>query len=256
VYSYPPSLHFISNQVNLTVNVLFRNQNISMAAQSVHIYDDNMALLWDSANYSNIVSNNTELVPIVTGPLEWQTWSEPIVSNLQVITSPKPLEQLNITNDETKYLWYRRNITLTQVSSQKSAIVETRHGNSLLFFLDGKYLREVTDCDGRGPSTITTSLDFSSFKINEQYLFEILSISLGCNTGYGENTFDYKGIVGNVSINRQVLSNNETNPWEHQIGLVGEYFQIYTSEGSTKVDWNNDWTKGINKSITLILIIL
>jgi hypothetical protein len=72
-----------------------------------------MILLWDSANYSDIVSNNTELVPIVTGPLEWQTWSEPTVSNLPVITSPKPLEQLNITNDETRYLWYRRNVTLT-----------------------------------------------------------------------------------------------------------------------------------------------
>jgi hypothetical protein len=250
VYSYPPSLHFISNQVNLTVNVLFRNQNISIAARSVHIYDDNMSLLWDSANYSDIVSNNTELVPIVTGPLEWQTWSEPTVSNLPVITSPKPFEQLNITNDETRYLWYRRNITLTQISSQTSVIVETRHGNSLLFFLDGKYLREVTDRDSKGSSTITTLLDFSSFKINEQYLFEILSISLGCNTGYGDNTFEYKGIVGNVSIGGQVLPYNETNPWEHQIGLVGEYFQIYTSDGSTKVDWNNDWAKGINKSIT------
>jgi hypothetical protein len=116
--------------------------------------------------------------------------------------------------------------------------------------LDGKYLREVTDCDGRGPSTITTSLDLSTFKINQQYLFDILSISLSSNTGYGVNTFHYKGIVGNVSIDGQVLSNNETNPWEHQKGLVGEYFQIYTSEGSTKVNWNSDWTKVINKTIT------
>ena len=42
-----------------------------MSARSVHIYDENMALLWDSANYSDIVSNNTELVPIVPGP----TWN-------------------------------------------------------------------------------------------------------------------------------------------------------------------------------------
>jgi hypothetical protein len=33
-------------------------------------------------------------------------------------------------------------------------------------------------------------------------------------------------------------------------GLAGEYFQIYTSEGSSKVDWNTEWTKGIGKPIT------
>ena len=250
VYSYPPAIHFISNQVNQTVNVLFRNQNISMDARSVRIYDDNMNLLWYSVNDSDIIRNNTQLVPIVSGPLEWQTWTEPTVSNLPVIISPKPFEQLNITNDETRYLWYRRNVTLTQVSSETSVTVETRRGNSLLFFLNGTFLREYTVRDGRGPITAQTSINLSTFQINQQYLFEILSISLASDTGYGVNTFDYKGIVGNVSLGEQILTINETNPWEHQIGLVGEYFQIYTEQGSTKVNWNNDWTKGINTTIT------
>ena len=251
VYSYPPALHFIINQLNSTVNVLFDNQNISMIGQSVQIYDDNMALLWDSTNSSGINSNNTELVSIVSGPLDWKIWSEPTVSNLPVVTSSKPFEQLNITNDETGYLWYRRNITLTDISSQTSVTVQTRQANSLLFFLDGKYLGETTNHGGKGPATTTIALDFSSFKINQQYLFEILSISLGCSTAIrSADNFDYKGIVGNVSINGQILPFDELNPWEHQIGLVGEYFQIYTEQGSTKVDWDSDWTKGINKSIT------
>ena len=250
VYSYPPAIHFLCNQLNSTVQVLFRDQNISMAARSVRIFDDSMISLWDSANYSDIIKNNTILVPIVTGPLEWRTWSEPTISNLPVITSVKPLEQLNFTNDDTRYLWYRHNVTLTQVSSQTTLIVETRHGSSLLFFLDGKYLGVSTDRDGRGPSTVKTSLDLSSFKVDQQYLLEILSISLASNTGYGVNNFDYKGIVGNVTLGEQVLSSNETNPWEHQKGLVGEYFQIYTEQGSSKVNWDSDWSKGINKSIT------
>ena len=74
-------------------------------------------LLWDYTNYSDINSDNTEIIPVVTGPLEWQTWSEPNASNLPVITSPNPIEQLKITNDETVYLWYRRNVTLTQTQS-------------------------------------------------------------------------------------------------------------------------------------------
>jgi len=250
VYSYPPSLHFISNQIKSDVYVLFKNQNISIRARSVRIYDDNLILLWDSANDSDITVNNTVKIPILTSPLQWKTWSEPTVSNLSVIISSKPLEQYNITNDDTIYLWYRRNVTLIKVSTQTPIMVQTRHGTSLTFFLNGTYLGTVDDKTGRGPSTMSTTLNLTNFQINQEYLLEILSISFGSDAGYGMSTLDYKGIVGNVSINGQVLPFDETHPWVHQKGLVGEYLQIYTEQGSPKVNWDTQWTKGINQSVT------
>lgn len=42
-----------------------------------------------SANYTDVNSNNTEIIPIVTGPLTWKTWSEPTVSDLPVICLAK-----------------------------------------------------------------------------------------------------------------------------------------------------------------------
>ncbi|CAF2383629.1 unnamed protein product [Rotaria sp. Silwood2] len=251
VYSYPPSVHFISNQNDNTLGVLFRNTNISMTGHSVRIFDDNLNVLWDSANVSDIQSFNTEILPIVFAPLEWQTWSEPVTSNLPVLTSINPIEQLKVTNDETIYLWYRRNVTLTQTQAHTLVRVETRKANALLFFLNGKYLGEFDNHDhSQGSLTATISLDLSTFKPNQQYLFEILSISLGIDNGIWENNFEYKGIVGNVWLNDQLLVNDETNLWEHQKGLVGEYFQIYTEQGSSKVEWNTQWRKGISKPIT------
>jgi hypothetical protein len=253
VYSYPPSIHFIINQNYNPVNVLFRNQNISMADKSVQIYDDNMILLWDSANYSDIHSDNTEIFPVVVGPLQWKTWSESISKNLPVVTSLAPLEQLNLTNDETIYLWYRRNVTLKQASANTIVNVQTRIANALLFFLDGQFLGEFDNHDhAEGGNDILLALDLSHFKPNQQYLFEILSISLGLSNGVGPNRFEQKGIVGNVWLDGELLVDNQTNInfWEHQKGLLGEYLQIYTEEGSTKVDWNPEWTKGINKVVT------
>jgi hypothetical protein len=58
-------------------------------------------------------------------------WSEPSVSNLSVITSVNLIEQLWITNDETIYLWYHHNVTLTQTSSNKLVTVETCKANAL-----------------------------------------------------------------------------------------------------------------------------
>jgi hypothetical protein len=253
VYSYLPSTHFVINQFNNQISVLFQNQNITMSGQSIRVYDDNMNLLYDSANYSDINSNNTEIVPVVVGPLEWRTWSESTVSNLPFTTSPNPIEQLTITNDESIYLWYRRNVTLTQTSSRTLVQVQTRKGNALLFFLDGKYLGEFDNHDeGLGSLEPTVALDLSNFKTNQPYLFEILSVSLGLNSGVPAYHLEQKGIVGNVWLDGQLLVDNETstNFWQHQKGLVGEDFQIYTEQGSSKVDWNSDWTKGIDKPIT------
>lgn len=70
------------------------------------------------------------------------------------------------------------------------------------------------------------------------------------NTHAGPRKFENKDIVGNVTPNGQLLMNDHDNPWVHQKGLVGEYYQIYTEEGSSKVDWDSQWTKGIDKPIT------
>jgi hypothetical protein len=225
-----------------------------MNDHTVHIYDDNMNLLWDSSNYSDIASNNTQIIPVVVGPLNWKTWSESSVkSNLPVITSPSPLEQLMITNDETIYLWYRRNVTLQQPSANTIVRVQTRLSNAFLFFLDGQYLGEFDDHNHQeGSAEAFIVLDLSHFKPNQQYLLEILSISFGLFSGVYANTFGQKGIVGNIWLDEQLLIDNatKTNFWEHQKGLIGEYLQIYTEQGSSKVNWDPQWTKGINQPIT------
>jgi hypothetical protein len=202
---------------------------------------------------SGININNTALVPVISGPLDWKFYSEPSKSNLPKITSPNLLEQLNLTNDETIYLWYRRNVSLARPSAHTVVQVQTRRANSLLFFLGGQFLDHFDNRDhGEGTITATSLLNLTQFLPDEQYLFEILSVSLGIdNTDIGPDHFDYKGIVGNVSLNGQSLIGDEANLWEHQKGLVGEVRQIYTEQGSETVEWNPTWTAAINKSVTL-----
>ena len=253
VYSYAPSIHFVISQAKNPLFVLFNNRNISMSAQSVQIYDYNQTLLWNSANVSDININNTVILPAaVTGPLDWKFYSESFQSNVSLIKAVNPLEQLNLTNDETIYLWYRRNISLAHPSLQSTVQVQTRRANSLLFFLGGQFLGKFDNGEhGHGPITATVSLNLSQFLPNRTYLFEILSISLGIdNYNIGPGHFEYKGIVGDVSLDGQSLIGNETNRWEHQKGLVGEVYQVYTEQGSKAVEWSSNWTMAINKSVT------
>jgi hypothetical protein len=195
VYSYP-SIHFIMNLYNGDgpVSVLYRNHNVTLTGAGLGIYDDNASLLWNHNNYSDIPSDNTKIVPVVVGPLQRQTWSESSkVISLPIVTSPSPLEQLHLTNDETMYLWYRRNITLQQASTNIIITVDTRMANAFLFFLDGQYLGEFDDHQHlQGTAECVVAFDLSHFKPNQDYLFEILPISLGLDNGAGAGYYDKK----------------------------------------------------------------
>ena len=83
------------------------------------------------------------------------------------------------TNDETVYLWYRRNITLTDASARSILNIRIRKANAFLFFLNGQYISQ-----------------FDAHNHNQQYLFEILSVTLGIDNSIYIGDFDYKGIVG------------------------------------------------------------
>ncbi len=87
------------------------------------------------------------------------------------------------------------------------------------------------------------------FKTNQEYLFEVLSISLGLDNGAGAGYYEMKGLLDDVWIDGGPPQMNRNN-WEHQKGLLGEYLQIYTEEGSSKVDWDTQWMKSINKPVT------
>ena len=253
LYSYPPSIHFIINRAPNPVNTLFHHLNITMETESVHIYDDQLNLLWNSADYRDIPSNISEILPIITGPLQWQTWSESTAkSNLSVVRSLNPLEQLNITNEDTAYMWYRRNITLKQPSATSIVRVQTCTANGLLFFLDGKFIGEFDNHIHDKQDFVETSIvvDLSHYETNRPYLFEVLSISFGLFSGVYTNTFHRKGIVGNLWIDNDLLANDSSNVWEHQKGLVGEFYQIYTQTGASKFHWNSNWTNAINQPIT------
>jgi len=248
VYSYSVSIHFIINHSSKQVNVLFHNQNISINGRTVFIYDDQLTLLYDSNDYHDIPSNNTELIPIVTGPFQWQIWSESSKSiDMPIVSSSRPLEQLNLTQDETIYLWYRRNITLKRAATNVRVQVQTRLTNALLFYFAGQFLGEFnTHHHAMGNISVNMTFDLSQFQPDREYQFEILSISLGLCNHEGPGIYEYKGIVGNVWFDDDLLIDH----WQHQIGLIGEYLQIYTKENASKVHWNPQWTQGINQTIT------
>jgi hypothetical protein len=92
---------------------------------------------------------------------------------------------------------------------------------SILFFSNGQYLGEFDDWNRpRGSGEVLTVLNLSHFQTNEQYLFEILSISFGHDGSVRIDYFEQNDSAGNVCPDGQLLLDNETktNFWESQKG--------------------------------------
>jgi len=113
--------------------------------------------------------------------------------------------------------------------------VGTRLANALHFFLGGKYLGEWSDYS-HDQGNVTGYIAFDPTQFGEGvYLFEILSITLGIDNGVGPAQFESKGIVGTVVF----MGTTITGPWVLQKGLIGEFLQIYTSDGVNSVPWQS-----------------
>ena len=77
-----------------------------------------------SASYSRCVKDVTQ-----PGQLSWQYWSEPVPpTQAPLFRAAQPLEQLNITQDQTEYLFY--SATLDNIAPGSVLTLEGRCANS------------------------------------------------------------------------------------------------------------------------------
>eukprot|EP01113_Clastostelium_recurvatum_P013639 TRINITY_DN1727_c0_g1_i1.p1 TRINITY_DN1727_c0_g1~~TRINITY_DN1727_c0_g1_i1.p1 ORF type:complete len:771 (+),score=128.12 TRINITY_DN1727_c0_g1_i1:272-2314(+) len=241
--SFGDELIFIINQAPNEVVTLYKDTNFTLAALSVQIFDAELDLLYDSSSVSSkIVVNNTKIVPVTTAPFAFKAWSEPLNETSPVLgpsaiptaKSSRPLEQLNFTNYDTAYMWYRSNITLTFPYGTPIITVDTRLANALVFFLDGIYIGQWADYSHQ-QGAAEAYINFNPMQFGPgRHLLEILSVTLGIDNGVWANNFEYKGIVGLV----QIAGNPLSEDWVHQKGLAGEYLKIYTAQGANSVKWN------------------
>jgi len=146
---------------------------------------------------------------------------------------------LSVTQDQTIYLWYRTNVT---ISKENNSLTYTgRLANAYLLFLNGTFYNSTADYSHNGGAT-PINLTFST-SLRGDVLVELLSVSLGIDSG-GE--LDYKGIgsATSIKLNGVVVSN-----WSQQNGTGGELLQIYGA-GVNAVPWSEGWNATIGRSAT------
>ena len=167
--------------------------------------------------------------------MSWSYWQEPVpVAQGPYISNQTPLEQLNITQDETEYLFYSTSVGNAEPGSTLS--ITGRMANSYLAFLDGVFIGSTFD-DEHNMGTVTQNIQMPS-TVTSTGVLTILSGSLGLNNLFNYNqpgtNQEKKGIVGSVTLAGQSIT---SNGWQHRAFLTGELLQVYTAQGASSVPW-------------------
>ena len=240
---------FVQNSAQVEATVMYNHVNFTMQPLSVIVLDKTLSILYDSAKINSIglrtkreyIQNKVRMSPL-------SAWSESMKEIAKdTFIEQHPLEQLKLTQDETDYLYYQTEITIPMVE-KLNLKVESRKANALLVFVDEHFEGAVDDHQNGiidGGANLVLSLNIHPK--SKYFKLTILSVCLGLSNVIKRNFIEKKGIVGKVSLNEIDITHQK---WLHRPKLTGEILQVYTDDGSKQVNWDSDYTKYINASLT------
>ena len=229
---------FIENEANETVVVKFMEIEFTLPAYSSSLVDTSIGMeVYNSGKVDAEGLPTERIYSTLIDKFSWKAWPEDTLNLEGVLVYDYPVEQLYLTEDQTDYLFYQTSV-VAPTSALELLKVESRISNALVLYVDGKYQSASEICQHNlGPFNYT--LEFTTSK-GQTHVLTILSISLGINTHTEPGEYDLKGITGRVWLGSQDITEGH---WLHRPMLQGEIFQVYTMEGTKRVNWDSDWKK-------------
>ncbi|KYR02728.1 glycoside hydrolase family 35 protein [Tieghemostelium lacteum] len=229
-----------SNTVNSST-VLWNNRKYMVSKWSVLIvYNDQEVFdTSDLSNapspveyqYQNIVSFDQKSLVTLS------QWKEPIFTFThadKVIVNSFPYEQINITKDESDYLFYQTVISGSQVCENNRLVLNSTY-DSLHIFINGDRVlleRFYSKVDQEQLSTYYYTVPGNVNSYNLTIVCETMGLE-----NYALHMESYsRGLLGQVLLNSMDITNNE---WSMKPCLSGENMQLYQPYQSSTVTWTN-----------------
>jgi beta-galactosidase len=242
------NLVFLVSSSIVQSKIQFCNKNLTLSPLSSLILSS-CQVIFNSSDFSGIVVPTPSYTKIA-GPFNWKVWNEPIGVTEPVIAGLKipitwsqtPLEQVSVTGEISRRLWYRQNITVGH-DGQVTLKISGRRANSYMVFVDKVLVGTSTDtAHYYGVFNVSVSFDIK----RGTHLLEVLSVSLGTYNAVAIGKFDAKGITGDVLLDNMNITGGK---WAHQNGSVGEYIQVWSEQGSSIVEWTDNWKSALKKPL-------
>ncbi|KAK1360624.1 Beta-galactosidase 5 [Heracleum sosnowskyi] len=233
---------FLTNiDSNAAARVIFNNMHYDLPPWSVSILPDCRNVVFNTAKVKSQTSWR-QMLPTNSFLHSWQTYNEDIMSLGQSssFTVTGLLEQLNVTRDNSDYLWYMTSVDIRSSESflrggQKPTLIVQSRGHAVHVFVNGQYSGSAygTRENMRFTFTGPVNLHAGTNKV------ALLSVAAGLpNIGLHFEAWN-TGIMGPVSLHGVDQGKRDLSfqKWSYMVGLRGEARNLVSPSLSSAVEW-------------------
>ncbi|KAJ3671146.1 hypothetical protein LUZ60_008572 [Juncus effusus] len=231
---------FLSNyDTNSYAKLAFNNMHYDLPPWSISILPDCQTTVFNTAR---VGAQTTQMRMDSVGSFNWQSYNEEINSADDVAFSTDGLlEQVNVTRDNTDYLWYTTYVDIDQseqflVNGKNPSLTVMSAGHSLHVFINGQLAGTVYGSIENPKLTYNGNIKMRT----GTNTISILSVSVGLpNVGEHFETWN-AGVLGPVTLNGLNEGKRDLTwqKWTYQIGLKGEALSLHSLTGSSSVEWS------------------
>jgi beta-galactosidase len=230
-----------------SATVTYEGKKYTLRPHSVILLDGDRVLMDTSkVEPSHLVRRTLETV--VGRRLTFAWWPEPMPGDRvaaadAIVTSDHPLNQLDLTHNETDYCWYSTRITIPESDAGRGVLILNQVADVACIFIDGKLAATTKTplIEDRGP--LTGEGFTQSFELDlpaGERMLDILCAAVGMIKGDWmigrENmALEHKGLWGGVTWDGRPVG----GPWTMRAGLVGERCGI-CGDGACLIRWDTD----------------
>ncbi|KAK8580862.1 hypothetical protein V6N13_143921 [Hibiscus sabdariffa] len=232
---------FLSNyHMKSAARVTFNNRHYDLPPWSISILPDCKNVAFNTA-LVGVKTSRIQMLPTNSKMFSWEAYDEDISSlgESSRITAPGLLDHMNVTRDNSDYLWYTTSVDISPSESflrggQKPTLNVDSAGHALHVFINGQFsgsaygTREDRGFTYTGPASLHAGIN----------RIALLSVAVGLpNVGLHYETWK-TGIQG-VSLNGLDRGKKDLTwqKWSYQVGLKGESMNLVSQNGASSVEW-------------------
>ncbi|OAY79038.1 Beta-galactosidase 2 [Ananas comosus] len=208
-----------------SARVTFNGVHYHLPPWSISILPDCKTTVFNTAR---VGVQTSQMTMERAGGFSWQSFNEEITSsNDESFTTVGLLEQINVTRDNTDYLWYTTYVDI----GQDERFLQNGQSPVLTVMSAGTVYGSIED--PKLTYTGNVNLWVGSNTIS------ILSVSVGLpNVGEHFETWN-AGVLGPVMLNGLNEGRRDLTwqKWTYQVGLKGETLGLHSLSGSSLLEW-------------------
>ncbi|XP_015074072.1 beta-galactosidase 5 isoform X2 [Solanum pennellii] len=233
---------FLSNyDSNSAARVVFNNKHYNLPPWSSSILPDCSHVAFNTAKVGARTSQ-VRMTPTGSQLHSWGAYNEDVFSleDSSTFDAVGLLEQINITRDNSDYLWYITSVDVSPSESflrggQKPTLNVYSNGHAVHVFVNGKLSGSSYGTRKDTKFTFTGPVDLQA----GSNTIELLSIAVGLpNIGLHYEEWN-TGILGPVVLQglNQGHKDLSSQKWTYRAGLEGETMNLISQHGASSIEW-------------------